>query len=120
MNSHTSTQQDMIQVNKEEYDALVQLSNRLIEDKKEMEEEFKEILSAITDDIEMREKIGEILGKKELESFKAMDMKPEVIIETIKQQEATINDLQARLSKLEKSKLGKLQLKYWQLRKRNK
>lgn len=107
---------EMITISKEEYKELKKLTERLIEDKKEMEEEFKEILSHIVAEVETREQIGELLGKKEFESFKESGLSPEKLVQTINEQEQTINVLKKQINKLENSKLGKLQKKIWELR----
>lgn len=109
---------EMITISKEEYEELKKLTERLIDDKKEMEEEFKEILSRVVDEVEAREQIGELLRKKEFESFKESGFSPEKLVNTIDEQEQTINDLKKKINKLENSKLGKLQKKLWGLRNR--
>jgi hypothetical protein len=115
--SHTSmVNREMITINKEEYEDLKRLNERLIKDKKEMEEEFKEILSHIVDEVETREQIGELLSKKEFESFKESGLSPEKLIQTMKENEQMINDLKKKINKLENSKLGKLQKKIWDFR----
>ncbi|KKI89246.1 hypothetical protein WQ54_27180 [Bacillus sp. SA1-12] len=96
-----------VSVDKEEYERVNKLVDRLIEDKKEMETEFKQIISAILNEIEAKDKAVVDDGKVSAS-----------LQEKIRQQEQTINDLQKRLSKLQNSKLGKLQMKYWELRKR--
>ncbi|MCP3740142.1 hypothetical protein [Rossellomorea sp. BNER] len=118
MNQTQIVDREMINVSKEEYEQLKNLTDRLIEDKKEMEEEFKEILSHVVEEVENREQLGELLSKKEFESFKAAGLSPEKINMTITKQEQTINDLKERLLKLENSKLGKLQRKIWAMRKK--
>ncbi|MGM7721435.1 hypothetical protein [uncultured Metabacillus sp.] len=96
-----------VSVDKDEYERLNKLVDRLIEDKKEMETEFKQIISSILNEVEARDKAAVSDGKVSAS-----------LQEKIRQQEQTINDLQKRLSKLQNSKLGKLQMKYWELRKR--
>jgi hypothetical protein len=107
---------EMITISKKEYEELKKLTERLIDDKKEMEKEFKEILSRVVDEVETREQIGELLSKKEFESFKESGFSPEKLVNTIEEQEQTINDLKKKINKLENSKLGKLQKKLWGLR----
>lgn len=109
----------------EELERLSQLADRLIQDKKEMEQEFKTILTAIADDVESRENLGELISKQEAAGLKRSGISPEMISagqeqqkKLLEEKERTISQLQTKLTKLQNSKLGKLQLKYWGLKRR--
>lgn len=121
------TKQQMISVEKDEFERLNKLVERLSEDKKEMEEEFKEILSSILADIESREQLGQLLSKNEVEDYKASGVSLEKLLtkqeeqqKQLEQRDRTINDLKNKLTRLQKSKLGKLQMKYWEFRNKKK
>lgn len=121
------TKQQMISVDKDEFERLNKLVDRLSEDKKEMEEEFKEILSSILADIESREQLGQLLSKNEVEDYKASGVSLEKLLtkqeeqqKQLEQRDRTINDLKNKLTRLQKSKLGKLQMKYWEFRNKKK
>ncbi|MDX8288973.1 glycosyltransferase [Metabacillus indicus] len=109
----------------EELERLSRLADRLIQDKKEMEQEFKTILTAIADDVESRENLGELISKQEAAGLKTSGISPEMISagqeqqkKLLEEKERTISELQTKLTKLQNSKLGKLQLKYWGLKRR--
>jgi hypothetical protein len=115
----------MTGTDKDEYERLSQLADRLIQDKKEMEKEFKEILAAIADDIESRENLGQLISKKEAANLTAAGISIETISagqeeqkKLLEQKDRTINELRTKLTRLQNSKLGKLQMKYWELKRR--
>lgn len=118
--STTFLDNEKITISKEEYEELIQLNERLIEDKKEMEQDFKEILSNIVEEIETREKLGELLTKKDFESYKEAGLSVEKFIQTNKENETMMKELENKLKKLENSKLGKLQKKIWEFRNKRK
>ncbi|MEB1808291.1 MAG: hypothetical protein LPK26_13540 [Bacillaceae bacterium] len=115
----------------EDYKQLQQLNDRLIQDKKEMEEEFKQILLAIVEEVENQEEVelGEYKSYEELKvallkvnsSKQKLQLQQQMIEEqdkTIEDLKGTINTLKKRISTIENTKLVKLQRKWWDLRKK--
>jgi hypothetical protein len=125
MKTMETANHQMTGTDKDECERLSQLADRLIQDKKEMEKEFKEILAAIADDIESRENLGQLIKKQEAAGLKAAGLSIESISagqeeqkKLIEQKDRTINELRTKLTRLQNSKLGKLQMKYWELKRR--
>ncbi|MBM7606267.1 hypothetical protein JOC75_004315 [Metabacillus crassostreae] len=113
----------------DKYYELKRLNERLIEDKVEMEQEFKEILSHIVDEVDSAGKDKEKSGSGNLSMYKELKasgiLKGKLFVNTINELEV-MNDklllelklLKDRYSKLEKSKLGRIQKKWWLVRKK--